>query len=388
MPNPKSVNEKKKKNLLFIIDHIYALAGGTENQVVKLIQNLDQNKYRIHLITLRETQWIKSNPEKLNCIISIFSIYQFSNLSTYIQILKLFNKIKSFQPDAVITFFSVSNIIGVILSYLARVSKIFSTRRDFGLWITRKDFPILKLTNLFVRRIIVNSDQVKEIVASAENISLNRIAVIHNGIDINKFLNYKSNGLSIYNQLNISKKKNVIGIVGGLKPMKKHDVFLKAARVVVDQEPDTKFVIVGDGPERTKLDELHKNLELENSVFFVGSQTDIRPFLNIFTIAVNCSSNEGLSNAVMEYMASGIPCIVTNAGGNCDLVKNDYNGLIFELDNYRELATQIIYLLKHREISAILAQNSIKSIKYQFCIESMIRRYENLFAGHDPIVDQ
>jgi L-malate glycosyltransferase len=72
--------------------------------------------------------------------------------------------------------------------------------------------------------------------------------------------------------------------------------------------------------------------------------------LELIDIGVNRSSMEGLSNAIMEYMASGVPCIVSNAGGNPELIENGVNGYTFELDNTSELANHIINLLDNKEL--------------------------------------
>ena len=84
-------------------------------------------------------------------------------------------------------------------------------------------------------------------------------------------------------------------------------------------------MIVGDGPRRKSLEALCNKVRVSDYIHFVGNQTDIRPYLKLFDVGVNCSANEGLSNAIMEYMLHGVPCIVSEAGGILIFANGDQN---------------------------------------------------------------
>jgi glycosyltransferase involved in cell wall biosynthesis len=137
---------------------------------------------------------------------------------------------------------------------------------------------------------------------------------------------------------------------------------------------------VGDGPLRKDLATVASALEIGNHIHFMGWQEDVGPFLSVFDIGVNCSANEGFSNAIMEYMTYGVPCIVSDAGGNPELVEHGINGYTFELDNDEELANQIIGLLDNKERQKEFVSKSKQKILEQLTLEKMIDAYDRYFT--------
>lgn len=374
-------NSRKKIKILFMIDFLYEPVGGTENQLIKIINNLNNKKYDIHLLSLRNTPWIKENRSYLKCNKLTYDIIKLKNprsIVCFFLILLDFIKIK---PDIVMTFFPLSNILGVILARFARVKFVFSTRRDYGMWLERRDLFLLKIANRFVSRIVTNSCCVKDLTSKAEKFDVSKIDVIYNGVELNDRPVYSEDKLSLKRKLRIPTDSQVVGIVAGLKPMKRHSTFLKAAQHVLETRPNVRFVIVGDGPLRKNLEDLTAQLKIGASVHFVGSQEDIIPFISIFDLAVNCSANEGLSNAIMEYMAFDVPCIVSNAGGNSELIENEFNGYTFELDNEEELAERIKILLDDKEKQQEFVENSKRKILDQFTLDKMINNYDKYFSN-------
>ena len=122
-----------------------------------------------------------------------------------------------------------------------------------------------------------------------------------------------------------------------------------------------------------------KELGIDSKVHFVGSQEDVPSFLEIIDVGVNCSAQEGLSNAIMEYMAAGLPCVVSGAGGNDELIENEKNGFIFRLDNYYELSTKILTLIENDKLREQFKFNSKKKVQQLFSLEKMIENYENYY---------
>jgi L-malate glycosyltransferase len=368
-----------KTTILFIIDFIYGLSGGTETQLVRIINNLDKRKYNIRLLCLKNTLWIKKHASDLKCGIKIVDINKLKNPMNMVTCFKIFLYLKKQRPDIVMTFFPLSNILGVFVARIANMKIIISTRRDYGLWLQKRGLIFLRIANIFVKRIVTNSYKVKQLTSRVESYDSSKIDVIYNGIEVDSSRAFVSKSRSLLEKYGIPLNNKVIGIVAGLKPMKKHTVFIKAAKLVLESRPDVSFFIVGDGPLRRELKTLTGELKLINDIHFVGSQEDIVPFLSTFDIGINCSSNEGLSNAIMEYMAYGVPCIVSRAGGNEELVKKGVNGYTFELDNYHELAELIIKLLGDNGKQRQFALKSIEIASNILSVDKMVKIYDNYF---------
>lgn len=372
-------NSSKKTIVLFMIDFIYTLTGGTENQVVKLINNLPASKYDVHLLSLRNTEWIKKNGGNLNCTIKTCNIIKLKNPLTIIQYLHIFQYIRKTKPAIVMTFFPLSNILGVIIARLAKVKVIISTRRDYGLWLNKWSIHLIRFANHFVSKIITNSNNVKELTCSKEHCSHSKVQVIYNGILLSNKNTSQFDCKELKEKHGIPIDNLIIGTVAGLRPMKRHTTIIQAAKSVLDYRKDVSFVIVGDGILRSRLETLALDLGIEKSIYFVGSQDNVLPFLSLFDIAVNSSANEGLSNAIMEYMTFGIPCVVSHAGGNSELIVDKVNGYTFELDNHNELAQRILDLLDDKEQQQLFIAESKKRIQ-EMSIERMIAHYDRLFT--------
>lgn len=373
----------KKIKIIFIIDFIDGITGGTENQLVKLINNLDKRKYDLHLLCLRNTRWILENKRELECNVKTYNIIKLKDPINVFRFIAIVKYIAGIKPDIAMTFFPLSNILGVIASKLANVQVIVSTRRDYGLWLTwltSWSIYLLRFANRFVKGIVTNSQRVKDLTSSKEKFDSSRIQVIYNGLDIEDFSRHTEESHLFKKKLGIPESSKIIGIVANLRPMKRHRTLIKAARQILAVRSDVVFVLVGDGPLRKELVDITAKFGIEEHVRFVGSQLNILPFLSIFNIGVNCSANEGLSNAIMEYMAYGVPCIVSRAGGNEELIDNGVNGYTFELDDDRRLAELIISLLKDKRKQKEFAAKSKEKILDQMSLNQMINEYDRYFS--------
>ncbi len=370
----------QKIRLLFIIDFIYTLTGGTENQLKKLVNNLNPEKFDIHLLSLRNTKWIRENKPLLKCHVKTFHIDKLKNPLNIFIFFQFWLYVKRLKPDIVMTFFPLSNILGVFIARLAKVRSVISTRRDFGLWLERKDRFLLRVANLFVKRIVTNAQIIKELTSKKEHFSSSKIDVIYNGGGTAARPAGSSKKKEIINELGIPPDAFLLGTVSGLKPKKKHSTIINAFKSILDVRKDVHLIIVGDGPLRKDLEALTAKLGISDYIHFAGSQENVFPFLSIFDIAINSSANEGLSNAIMEYMANGIPCVVSRAGGNPELIDDGINGYTFELDNDRELAARILSLLENKELREEFAIIAKKKFEEQLTLNTMINNYMNYFS--------
>ena len=375
----KSQNQKIK--IVFIMDFIFNITGGTENQIIKILNNLDDNKFEKTLLCLKNTPWLNENSDNIDCkVLSLnYNVNNHLDPKNFLVFIKLVNLIKNINPDIVITFFPTSYMIGVIAAKIAGIKKILSTRRDYGLWLNKKNKIPLKIANFFLSGIITNSELVKELVIKKEKIDFNKINVIYNGITINNSPQ-NTNDLHLFSKkLKIPIDKKIIGIVAGLRPMKNHQTLFKAGTILKSKRSDIIYLIVGDGARREELKSLVKQLGLSNNVYFLGWQKNIKKVLNLFNIGINCSGNEGLSNAIMEYMAYGIPCIVSDSGGNTELIKDQINGLVFKTKDEIDLAEKILLLLDNKNLQNQFKSKSKEIINTQFSINTMVTKYEKYF---------
>ena len=130
----KTRDRVRKIKLLFMIDYIGVITAGTENQLLKILNNLDAEKYDINLVCLKETNWILKNKEIINARVKIFNydVFNHKSLGNLNEIFQIYKYIKDLKPDIVITLFKTSVILGVFLSHLSGARRIVASRRDYG----------------------------------------------------------------------------------------------------------------------------------------------------------------------------------------------------------------------------------------------------------------
>lgn len=364
--------------ITYMIDVLDTNLAGTENQLIKLINGLNPKRFNVHLLCFRRHPWFEANAASLQCSSSVIQISRFSAPSAYLNFLKLVAFLKETRPDIVHTFFPVANILGVTAAALARTKVIVSSRRDYGEWMNRRYLVATKLANRFAKKIVANSNPVKRLTEKKEKVTQGKVEVIYNGIDAGAF-RIPDRDDSLKRRLNIPDHHKVVGIVANFRPMKRHYTFIKAAKEILKTRRDVSFLLIGEGPLKEETERFTRSLGIEPHIFFAGAQAQIVPFLSIMDVGVNCSDGEGLSNAIMEYMAAGVPCVVSNAGGNPDLIAHEVNGYTFELDDYQSLTHFVLKLLYRDEIRDKFARSAKEKIEREMSLDVILSKYEGFY---------
>jgi glycosyltransferase involved in cell wall biosynthesis len=177
----------------------------------------------------------------------------------------------------------------------------------------------------------------------------------------------------------------LIGIVASLRPQKALHVLIECALVLARDFPDLHVLIVGEGPERARLESLIRARGLTRTVFMLGHRSDVTSVLSALDVAVLTSDWEGSPLAVLEYMAAGCPVVATKVGGVPDIVRHGVDGLLAEARDVNGLAGAIAHLLRRPERRARMGANGRRRQLLEFSIDQMVWRietlYEELFRG-------
>lgn len=378
-----STHERKmnrKIKLTYIIDILDTNLAGTENQLIKMINGLDKRRFELELICFSDAPWLQANKGSLSCTSKVFSIARFKKPGTYLDFARLVKHLRSSRPDIVHTFFPVGNIVGVLAARLAGVGAIISSRRDYGEWMSPRYLLYTRLANRFVTRIIANSNAVKELTIEKEKPGKDKLGVIYNGIDLEFCMDLKCDH-SLKKNLNIPDGNFVAGIIANFRPMKHHHTFVKAASEVLKVRKDVTFLLIGRGKLKSEMERAADELKISDNLLFLGAQPEVRPYLSIMDVGVNCSEGEGLSNAVMEYMCAGIPCVVSRAGGNTDLIQDGVTGYTFAIDDYKALSALMLKLFEDGEARARFVAEARRKIEREMSLGVILSKYEDLYYG-------
>jgi len=186
---------------------------------------------------------------------------------------------------------------------------------------------------------------------------------------------------NIKNELGIGKEKFIFGTVARLDPIKNHQMMLNAFKLVKNQHSDALLVIVGDGEEKQRIMASIESLNLQNDVLLTGYKTNPTAYLAMFDTFLLSSLSEGTSMTLLESMSLSKPCVVTDAGGNKEIIINNINGFVSENDNAQAFASCMLKLLANQELREEMSAQSLSRFQQLFSDKIMNEHFSNLYLG-------
>jgi glycosyltransferase involved in cell wall biosynthesis len=206
--------------------------------------------------------------------------------------------------------------------------------------------------------------------------------VIFNGFDTDLFMPDKNAGDKIRTELGIHFDVPVIGLIARFDPMKDHGTFFNAARLLLDTHPSVHFILAGKGitPNNHELHRLINNQPNSGQFHLLGQRHDIPQLMNALNIASSSSMSEGFPNTIGEAMATGLPCVVTDAGDSRVLVGD--TGHVVPRNNPQALSTAWTQLLDAGPGNLrVMGEKARKRIQQHYNLNSTINKYEALYSG-------
>ena len=230
----------------------------------------------------------------------------------------------------------------------------------------------------FAKKVVTVSDVIAVKLRKC-GVSSQKIIVIDNGIDLQRFSSQRRNNL-LKEYLGIEKESKVIGTIARLTKEKGHIYLIEAAKNIVSVFPSTKFLIVGDGSERDRLEKRVMQLGLKDKVIFTGQRKDIIDILSILDIFVLPSITEGLPIALLEASALRLPVVATSVGAVPKVIIDRETGLLIEPGRPEQLIRAISQLLSNQERARQFGNQAYRKVEKEFSAKSMADRYFNLYT--------
>jgi glycosyltransferase involved in cell wall biosynthesis len=171
--------------------------------------------------------------------------------------------------------------------------------------------------------------------------------MIHNGVSLSEFTPSESSGVEMRDKLGFLPDEFIVVCAARLSEQKGIDILLRALSEVLRNGVRCKCVIVGEGPLKNELLKQTRELGLSGCVLFEGFRHDVRPYLQAGSVFVLTSYSEGLPLAVLEALACGLPCVVTDVGGNAEAITNNVDGLLVAPGSVEAVANAVSYLATH-----------------------------------------
>lgn len=347
--------------------------GGTERLVIEICRQL-AGRVESMVCCLDEPGGWAAELEALHVPVVALGRQPGFQPSLAVQIARL---IKANDIDVVHCHHYSPYVYGLIASRLANVRLVFTEhgRLSDGAP-SQKRRLVNPLLSMLGGRVCAVSADLKQHMA-AEGFPARRIKVVYNGIDPG----HRPTSLERHaarEALGVPRGAFVTGTVGRLDPVKNLPAMLRAHALLVEKHPDTRAVIVGDGPERGALEALAAELGIADSVVFTGYRSDVRALMAAFDVYLNTSTYEGVSLTILEAMASSLPVVATPVGGNPEVVIDQETGLLVP-GNARAIADAISLLCLDTRRRRLMGDAGRWRVIRHFSIARMVDDYASAY---------
>lgn len=342
---------------------------GGQNQSLNLYVNEIEKGLNPHFICLEN-----SDVQKVLIQNNLpFTAINYKNELDVISAYKISRLIKKNNFNIINCHSSHSLSLGLLSKYFYSAPKVIGIRRvDFK--IKNNYFSSWKYKSKNLDALVCVSEAIKNIMEKTIS-NYNKLYVIHDGIDTQKYVNIDS--LKLKQELNLN-GKIIIGTIAAFVGHKDYPTLLRTIKIISEIRKDIVFIALGDGPLFNDMKQLASDLNIENHIIFAGFRNNVGEYLNLFDIFIMTSNEEGLGSSLLDAMSVGLPIIATKAGGIPEIVENDYNGILCNIADSHSLANAIIKLVNNIELRNIYSNNSKKKVE-AFSIENTAKKYLILY---------
>jgi len=352
--------------------------GGAEQVVIRLATECARRGHQVSVLTLNRPGLFAEGLQKAG--IPVISVGKRGPFDLGV-IGRLAKEFRTRKLDVVHTHLWGANFWGRLAARRARIPVVVATEHNVDTWKRFHHFLLDRLLLSSTTHLIAVSHQVRQFY-EARGVGLGRWRVIYNGIDTDQ-APARGRGRA-YRALGIGADEPVVGLVGRLVPAKAPAVFLEAVAIASRTVPALRALIVGDGPLRPEVETQVRRLGLTQRVQMPGIRQDVPELLAGMDVLAFSSEREGLSMAMLEAMATGVPVVATRVGGTPELITSGITGLLVSSGSAHELAEGILDVLQHPARAEALRRAARARVKAQFTLRAMVDQHEALYAAAAP----
>lgn len=368
---------------IFVVHVIHHLVvGGMENGVVNLINWLPNDRFKHAVVCIEDYSDFSRRIERDD--VEVIALHRSAIGSVQLRwtLFKLFQRLR---PDIVHT----RNLSGLDALLPARLAGSKTLHSEHGFDVdnlqgsSARPLLLRRLHAPLVRQFVCVSQNLYNLMTQQWGIAPARVHQIYNGVDIDRFTpgKYRPNELLPEGFLGID--KFVVGTVGRVRPIKDQATLIRAvARLLVNRpglRPRVRMVLVGEGPLLEELKILANSLDISEICWFSGVRNDIATVLKLLDLFVLPSLNEGISNTLLEAMASGLPVLATAVGGNLELLVEGETGASFAPGDAEGLAALIMRYATDSDLCARHGHAAHVRAIERFSLHAMVENYQTVY---------
>jgi glycosyltransferase involved in cell wall biosynthesis len=351
--------------------------GGTEVQVLELLRGLPPS-YQLQVSVLEEAGPLAGELRKLGFIPEQYPLRgSLAQLNTLWQVARLARWLVRYGVELVHVHDFYATMLAVPAAKLAGV-KVIVSRLDLAHWHGPVRRAVLSRVTRLADHVVANAGAIRRMLVEEEGLPESRVSVIHNGLDLPRFDSRIRQGLK-GPVPDTGGAPVVVHVANMSHVVKRQEDLLQALAILRSQGLKLHAFLVGDGSRRELLERKAAELGVADQAWFLGHRADVPALYARANLGVLCSTAEGMSNAVMEGMAAGLPMVVTAVGANPDLIVDGVRGRVVQPERPHELAQAFRWLLEHPSQARDMGAAARGFVRRELSLERMVRSHDALY---------
>jgi glycosyltransferase involved in cell wall biosynthesis len=369
-------NAKTPRSRLKVLHVIEDLEnGGAERVLINLALGLDKQKFEVRVCCLTRKGRMAGELEEQG--IPVYAMHKQPGLDLAL-VWRLQRLVRKLKIDIVHCHVFTANLWGRLAGVLARAPVIITHEHSS---FTLDDARRLRIEHWLMNKTtqaISVSEELRQRLIAQGRLPASKITTIHNGL---KFSTARDGQkcARLRREYGLEKFEFLVGAIGRLEYRKNYSLLLEAFAQVRLKFPQAGLLLVGAGPEEERLKQYAHALGLDESVVFAGYQTEVESWLRLMNIFCSSSQTEGISMAILEAMAAGVPVVATAVGGNPEIIPAREFGILTPANDAAALAQALIAMLRDPAAAQQVAQRAQERVLQHFSEARMLARVEELY---------
>jgi glycosyltransferase involved in cell wall biosynthesis len=359
--------------------------GGTERQTAELVRRLPRDLFEPVVCCLRGRDVLSDEMEDAGVRV-IYLEKRRGALSG--ATLRLADLIRRERPAVLHSYLFSANWRSLLAGRLTRVPLIISSVRNVDIHSKSPAVAIEWALSGLTDRVIANAGAVKDHVAHRHLIPAEKIHVVYNGVSLARANGRRESeggpgnagdpgvaGTHEIGEVPATERASAgpcVAMIASLTPKKDHGTFLEAVKLMTKDAPEVRFRIVGEGALRDKLADRVTSMGLTGVVELTGARDDIGALLSEIDVSVLTSLKEGCSNVVLESMAAGCPLVITDVGGNRELIEDGVTGYLVPPGDAAGIARRVLELLRDPSLRRRMGEAGCACVRSRFTAGRMV----------------
>lgn len=369
--------------ILYILE---ATSGGTQKHVIDIARKIDKSEFQIDIIfsTKRNKYFFQENTGIFHRTFGL-PISRSGSLTDIASILKIRKIIKENKYDIVHCHSTKAGFVGRLAAFVSRHSNVIYSPHGFMFCDTRFFavrlfyLKLEKYLGYLTHKLIAVSGSERDLALQYKIVPKQKVITLYNSIDPSDYSDYVYEN-KVPEKLKNNKSEIILGTVGRLYYQKDPITLIKSFKIINDAIPNTKLVMVGDGPMIDKCLEVINELNLQNKIQLAGFQKNSKDYYKIFDLFILSSHYEGLPYSLLEAMVMGIPCVGTDVVGIKDLIIPGETGYLVAEGDYEGLAKAVLSLLENPSLLTLFSENARRITKANYNFNEGIKEYEQFYT--------